>query len=413
MLEVVSSPLYDHGRQPELELAEPGTEALFERQLTNRRPDVVHVQELAGLPSSLLDIAREQGVAVVMTLQDYFALCPAFKLLDAEGQVCLRRDVGLDCAATVRADRRPSNLLFEGSMRHTLVRRAFLGHVIPHRREALVTRIARSRLTRPPRNRVDEPAPAAFQRRREVNLQRLNRADRLLAMSHRVAEIYVELGVDPDRISVMHLTLAHIADLRPRDPDGHHPIIFATLGGGEGVAKGSRLLGQAIRILQPEFAAGRLRLLIFGQCDAQLAQIAGEVNGVELRGTFGPSQLGRLLDEVDVGIIPSIWEEAYGYVGLEFIAKGIPVLANHIGGIVDYVRDRETGWFNRSNSGRGLAEIMRGLAAQPQQIVHVSRSTRAARTELIMSISEHAEEVERTYRDLLSKAPRHARPHRA
>src|SRR3954469_11937734 len=58
MLEVVNSPLYDHGRQPELELSEPRLERMFERVLDEQRPDAVHVQELAGLPFSLLDVIR-------------------------------------------------------------------------------------------------------------------------------------------------------------------------------------------------------------------------------------------------------------------------------------------------------------------------------------------------------------------
>ena len=43
MLEVVNSPLYDHGRQPELETAEPGVEQLLESALAELRPDAVHV----------------------------------------------------------------------------------------------------------------------------------------------------------------------------------------------------------------------------------------------------------------------------------------------------------------------------------------------------------------------------------
>src|SRR5688572_4495416 len=46
MLEVVNSPLYDHGRQPELELDEPRTERLFERAIQEVGPDVVHFHEL-------------------------------------------------------------------------------------------------------------------------------------------------------------------------------------------------------------------------------------------------------------------------------------------------------------------------------------------------------------------------------
>ena len=56
MLEVVDSPLYDHGRQPELEIAEPQIDRILEDVLAELRPDAVHVQELAGLPFSVLDV---------------------------------------------------------------------------------------------------------------------------------------------------------------------------------------------------------------------------------------------------------------------------------------------------------------------------------------------------------------------
>ncbi len=85
MIEVVNSPLYDHGRQPELELNEPHTERLFGRVIQVISPDVVHFHELARLPSSLLDLVRRAGTPSAMTLQDYFPPCSTFKLLDAQG----------------------------------------------------------------------------------------------------------------------------------------------------------------------------------------------------------------------------------------------------------------------------------------------------------------------------------------
>jgi glycosyltransferase involved in cell wall biosynthesis len=166
------------------------------------------------------------------------------------------------------------------------------------------------------------------------------------------------------------------------------------------VAKGSRLLAQAMRAMSGALEARQMRLLIFGQCEPELARVAAETDGVELRGTFGPSRLDELLDEVDVGIMSSLWEEAYGYAGLEFVAKGIPVIANRIGGMVDYVRDGETGWLNRSNSASGLADLMLGLADQPERVAEVAASTRAARPELIQPMSDHAAAVEALYRGL-------------
>ncbi len=64
MLEVVNSPLYDHGRQPELEVAEPRIERMLADVLAEVQPEVVHVQELAGLPFSVVGRDRAPRRAV-------------------------------------------------------------------------------------------------------------------------------------------------------------------------------------------------------------------------------------------------------------------------------------------------------------------------------------------------------------
>jgi glycosyltransferase involved in cell wall biosynthesis len=392
--EIVNSPLYDHGRQPELELAEPRVERIVEREVRRVQPDVVHVHELCGLPSSVLEIAGCTGAPVIFTLQDYFALCPTFKLLDAAGRVCLRREVGADCVATVAAAPRDPALMYHATARHDLEHR-LPGRWLPTRARAR----ARARFTQVSRRRVGETEPAtalAYQRRRDVNVERLSRVDRLIAMSHRVADIYAQLGVDPARLRVMPLTLAHIERLRPRAAREAGPITFATLGGGESAAKGARVLLDAWRAAD---LAGRARLLLFGYVDRAYAAEAARLPGVELRGSFVPDQLDGLLDEVDIGVMPSVWEEAYGYAGLEFLAKGIPVLANAIGGMTDYVREGETGWLNHSCDAAGLARVMRRAVERPEDVERLSASVRARRDELILPMSRHAAQLEEVYRE--------------
>jgi glycosyltransferase involved in cell wall biosynthesis len=399
MIEVVGSPLHDHGRQPQLELSEPHIERIFERELRRVRPDVVHVQELAGLPSSLIDIAGRAGLPAVMTLQDYFPLCSTFKLLDSTGQVCLRRAIGEDCVATVAAEPRDSAILFEGTIRHAVNRR--LGRLPTERREQLIHTLSR-RLGRLADSRGVPADAAAFQRRRDVNVERLNRLERVVAMSNRVAEIYALLGVERERLRAMQLTLAHIEKLTPRRFVPRSPVTFATLGGGESEPKGARLLLDAARSLAPEARAGRFRLVIFGHVDPSVRAEAAELDGVELGTAFAPGELGAMLDGVDVGLMPSIWEEAYGYAGMEFLAKGIPVIANAIGGMVDYVRDGETGWLNQSRSANGLAELMRRAIERPGEIQRLNANLIENRHSLIKPLARHADEMEEVYREAIA-----------
>ena len=406
MLEVVNSPLYDHGRQPELEMSEPRIEGMLERVLGGRTPDAVHVHELAGLPFSLLDVAQSAGLPVIVTLQDYFPLCSTFKLLDANGRTCLRRDIGADCVGTVAADPRPPGLLIEATLKYDLWRAPLLPKFDTARVNRFIRRTSRTLAPlEARRRRTLRPDPSdapAFQRRREQNVARLNRADRVIAMSRRVADIYAQLGVDSERLRTMQLTLAHIEALTPRTPALRPPLTFATLAGFESEAKGARLLLDAARQLAARAAPGSYRLLVFGHVEPEFADQANDIPGIEIGRRFAPAELGAILDDVDVGLMPSIWEEAYGYAGIEFLAKGIPVIANAIGGMTDYTRDGETGWLNRSCSAEELTEIMESVVQRPEQVVELNAKLLANRDAIVKPMARHADEMDAVYREAIA-----------
>jgi glycosyltransferase involved in cell wall biosynthesis len=106
-----------------------------------------------------------------------------------------------------------------------------------------------------------------------------------------------------------------------------------------------------------------------------------------------------------VGIMPSIWEEAYGFAGIEFLAKGIPVIANALGGMPEYTRPGETGWLNRSCSAPELARIMRDVIERPEQVARLNASVLAARDEIIKTMARHGDEMDAIYRELVSHGP--------
>jgi glycosyltransferase involved in cell wall biosynthesis len=403
MYEVCNTPLHDHGRQPVLELAEPHVERLFAEVVEEFRPDVVHFQELAGLPTSLLDVAHRLGVPTVVTLQDYYFLCPTFKLLDAQGRVCTRTDVGAACLASVRADPRPAGLLYEATVVHDLERTA-VGRRIPEDvRERQLRRIGRAIARRAAPTAGPQGGAADFQRRRDLNVERLSRADRVIAMSTRVAELHETLGVDRARMRTIHLTLAHFERLRPRVATPGEPITLATLGAFESVPKGGRLLLDAVRLLGETAAAGRFRVVVYGWIAPQFADAAAELDAIELGTPFAPSELDAMLDGVDVGLMPSVWEEAYGYAGIEFLAKGIPVIGNAIGGITDYVREGETGWLNRSRSAEELARIVEGIVERPGQVAELNARLRERRGDIVKPMSAHADEMDGVYEEAVAE----------
>ena len=47
---------------------------------------------------------------------------------------------------------------------------------------------------------------------------------------------------------------------------------------------------------------------------------------------YAKSEQGRLLGEIDLGVIPSLWEDNLPQVAIEYIASGIPIVASDAGG---------------------------------------------------------------------------------
>jgi glycosyltransferase involved in cell wall biosynthesis len=424
MLEIVNAPIVvglERGtRTPERDLEEPRLERIFARVLRQERPDVVHVQELLGHPSSILELAADAGVPTVMTLQDYFPLCATVRLIDVDGRVCLRRAVGEDCALRNAAAPADARALARHSLHFDLARAK---QRIPGLRRVdfaplrpLVDPIVAAAARRPSGAGAASGARAAaspplgpeaareFQRRRDVNVARLGRVDRLVAQSTRVEEIYRLLGVDGTRMRTLHLTLGHLERIAPRPPRTPRQLTLATLGGFLSPSKGSELLLETLERLRSRVAPGSFRLLAFGVVDEAAEDRVRALPEVELRGSYERDELDRALDEVDVGIMPSVWEEAYGFAGLEFLAKGVPVVANRIGGMVDYVRAGETGWLNDSCSAEGLASILGRLIGSPGHVEAMSRNVLALRDSLIKPLDRHADEMDEVYAEAIAGA---------
>jgi glycosyltransferase involved in cell wall biosynthesis len=60
----------------------------------------------------------------------------------------------------------------------------------------------------------------------------------------------------------------------------------------------------------------------------------------------------------DVFVFPPIWNEAFGCTPVEAMAAGTPVVATRSGGIVETMRDHETGFLVAKNDCRALAEAI-------------------------------------------------------
>ena len=103
-----------------------------------------------------------------------------------------------------------------------------------------------------------------------------------------------------------------------------------------------------------------------------LSKALGVDNHVVLHGMVGKDTLEDLYDNCDLFILPSIHDsrgdtEGLGVVLLEAMAHGKPVIASRVGGIVDIVKDGETGVLVEEKDEIALSNVILRLIFRPEE----------------------------------------------
>jgi glycosyltransferase involved in cell wall biosynthesis len=89
------------------------------------------------------------------------------------------------------------------------------------------------------------------------------------------------------------------------------------------------------------------------------AKLVGELAGkVTFHGFLSRPELVDHYYDSDVFVFPPIWNEGFGCTPVEAMAAGTPVVVTRSGGIVETVRDNETGFLVEKNDCRALAEAI-------------------------------------------------------
>jgi glycosyltransferase involved in cell wall biosynthesis len=221
-----------------------------------------------------------------------------------------------------------------------------------------------------------------------------------------VAEV-INYFVPLDNIIVIHGMLKHIELMTSKkiEIDAGDKIRFGMINVFNNVLKGKKLVLEFFdRIFQTEYA-DKIEFIVFGSVHEDDKKLLKKYGFVRFHGSYKTDVLNKVLDgwDLHVGIVPSVWEEAYGFVGVEFIAKGIPVIGNNIGGIPEYVIEGKTGWINKSCTSTELYQIIENLVNNPAEIEARNRDILINRNQYIGDMNSNYEKVRRVYKSLLSK----------
>lgn len=204
-------------------------------------------------------------------------------------------------------------------------------------------------------------------------------SDRIVAVSRFEADtIIARYRADPERFSIVHPAVdAETFHPAPLDPTPY--VVFA--------ARLQPLKGVdlAIRALAEIPEAKRPRLVIAGEPASDFPGYTEQVRAlvadlglesfIDYRGSMGRDELARLLAGARMLLNPS-HSETYGMINVEAAACGTPVVASRVGGMVDSVRDGESGYLIPSRDPVQWAGAMERILDDPTLRERLGRSAR-------------------------------------
>ncbi|WP_212525593.1 glycosyltransferase [Actibacterium sp. MT2.3-13A] len=341
------------------QIEHPATEAAFFDFIEATGPyDVVHFNNLEGLPARVLELKRRwPQTRVILSLHNYYPFCPQVNLWHREREACRDFDAGRKCADCLphrpdprlirlanalafrlkRAGIRPGTRAFDALFRPTLR--------VGGRLARLPGRLRRL-LRGAPAAAAPGPGPAreraaAFAARRAEMVRLINaHCDRVLCVSDRVGQIARHYGIAPELVQTSYIGTEEARKFGQTAP---RPALLGADGtlrlgylGYMRRDKGFFFLLDALEAL-PEDIAARLRLVAAARRGdaatmARLERLRPRLAELTHVDGYSHDDLDRLLARVDVGLVPVLWEDNLPQVAIEMHARHIPLLTSDMGG---------------------------------------------------------------------------------
>ncbi len=142
--------------------------------------------------------------------------------------------------------------------------------------------------------------------------------------------------------------------------------------------------------------------------EEQAARIGRTHSGIAIQfaGWQGESGRARLFAEADALVVPSIWPEPFGLVGLEAAAAGVPAVAFATGGIPEWLHDGENGCLApaRGASPDLLAAAILRCVGTPAELRRLSEGAR--RSSSAWTLGRHVAALDGLFQQVARPAAR-------
>jgi glycosyltransferase involved in cell wall biosynthesis len=364
----------------------------FDAILNEIMPDVVHIQHMVFLSVGIIEKIKLRKIPIIFTLHDYWLMCPKWHILKKGKTPCERvfkGDFGkecADCAGDLLNIRKEAKDAYLSGKK--VLPRPIMG--LLKKMYLLFNRMANN----------SEIGIDRLKERRDRIWLLLNNIDLFIAPSAYIKGRFMEFGLPSSKIKLSEYG-TNTGLLKRTEKKGSENIRFTFIGTIL-PAKGIDVLIKSFNALDSKAAElkiyGRLRPYAgFEYYPGYLKKMTRNRN-IRFMGEFRHSSIAEIMNETDVLVVPSVWDENSPLVISEAFLFNVPVIASRVGGIPEMVNDGVNGFLFKP----GDADDLR------QKIIRVAEDRAILsrfRKNIIppKSIEDSAEEIEEIYKESLDK----------
>jgi glycosyltransferase involved in cell wall biosynthesis len=351
----------------------PNIDSLFADIAAEFAPDLVHVHHLTCLSTSILEVSRQAGYATVMTLHDFWMVCPRGQRIDPELTICETIDRAKCQACLAR----------------------LWPHFFPGVDHAFPAVGALEKL-------AGGEAPAALAAWDAHIARMLEHCHLLLTPSDFHRDKMLEFPIDAERLRSLPHGLDH--DLLAARKEADAAIRTVGFIGSVIPSKGVHLLMEAMNLLyRPD-----VKLNVYGSApsfhgdtsyvERMLATKKPDVQ-VEFVGPYAQPDLPMILRDIDVLVVPSLWWESFCLTIREGLLAGCIVVAAAHGPMTEALLDGELGLLFEPGNAHDLCRQLQRLLDEPELAARLRN-----RGANVKTIEQNAREMLELYRDALERA---------
>lgn len=343
---------FNDPENPSRETSDQEVERKFLDILDRVEPDIIHIHNLHGLCLSLPKIAKERSnVPIVFTPHNYFLIDPKLYLINSDLTLWSNTDFFKNSELAVK---------------------------FPDKREL-------------------------YRKRQNLSIQLLQEYfDLVLAVSKRQKEILAEFSGRDDNIIVVHQANKVVDELWNNERlkwEAERPVPKKVRFGYIGGVIPTKGVHNLVLAAQ-QFLPNDVEFHIYGFVGQKYAEQLNSLDKrriIKFHQEYSLEDLEEIASEIDVGVVPSIYEDPAPLVLLELNAMRLPVLGAKIGGIPDFIVDGVNGFLFEANEIDSLVSAIRFCSFNPDVIQQIRKSLVP-----VHSFQQYISHIESIYNALIS-----------